>query len=321
MPFGRSTAPAAAVLAVLALAGAAAAGVGLPLTGETLTAGTGLGTGVYEVTVDCHPEATSTIHFHTEGVAFGPYPGTFVEDGRATQDAVNLGRPGFTGGRLLSFESSFTIYGADGTLIVGEKTLDPATSEADTGLGSEGNCLGDQESHLADIRAHTFYTATLQFPDGTTATDSGRSFVIGQSDTQGFVPDTAVFEETYTSTVVPPPPPGSTAGRVNGGGRAGSLTFGVLARSDEGGLEGGCNVVEQATDRRVRCLTVDTFVRVGQHATMRGDAEVDGVATRYRIELDDLCDPGAGCDTFTIQTDSGFTGGGVLDSGNVKVRD
>ena len=312
---GRTLLAAAAVLAVVAVpVGLAAAP---SLSGETLTASKTLGVGVFDVVVDCHADATSTIDFHAEGVAAGPYPGMFIEDGRSTQEQPGLGRPGFTGGRLLTFTSTFTIFATDGSLVFGEKTLDPATSEALSGLGSEGNCIGDQDRHLADIRAHTFYTATIQRPDGTTQRDAGTSFVNAQSNTQGFVPDTFSFDETYVSTG--PPPPLNTPGKVTGGGQAGSLTFGIVARSDDRGIDGGCNVV--ATGTRVKCISVDQFARAAQHVTFSGVADVNGVRTTYRIDVDDLCDGGAGCDTFTIETGTGFAGGGLLTVGNVKVHD
>jgi hypothetical protein len=303
--------------------GPAGAAVAPSLSGETLTASAFLGVGVFDVDVDCRPESTSTIDFHAEGVAAGPYPGTFVEDGRATQERVGLGRPGFTGGRLLSFVAGFTIFGADGSLVVGDKELDPATSEAFTGLGSEGNCIGDQDRHLADIRATAFYTATVQRPDGTTYRDHGTTRVNAQSNTQGFVPDTYSFEETFVSLGILPPL--ATPGKVTGGGQApsaggGSLTFAVVARSDAAGTDGGCNVVEHETGTHVKCLTVEQFAQTGPHAIFSGLAEVDGVRTTYRIDVADLCESGAGCDTFAIETDSGFVGGGVLTAGNVQAH-
>jgi hypothetical protein len=321
LPKGRAAGLAVAV-AGIAL-GPAGAAVAPSLSGETLTASAFLGVGIFDVVVDCHPESTSTIDFHTEGVAAGPYPGTFVEDGRATQERVGLGRPGFTGGRLLSFDAGFTIFGADGSLVVGDKELDPATSEAFTGLGSEGNCIGDQDRHLADIRATAFYTATVQRPDGATYRDHGTSRVNAQSNTQGFVPDTYSFEETFVSLGVLPPL--ATPGHVTGGGQApsatGGLTFGIVARSDDSGADGRCNVVDAGSDTNVKCLTVEQFARTGQHAILSGLAEVDGARTTYRIDVADLCESGAGCDTFAIETDSGFVGGGVLTVGNVQVHD
>ena len=297
----------------------AAAAVGPSLGGEHLTASAFLGVGVFDVTVDCRPTATSTVRFHAEGAATGPFVGTFVEDGVATQEQVGLGRPGFTGGRLLSFTASFTIFGADGSIVVGEKELDPATSEALSGFGSEGNCIGDQERHLADIRASATYTATVQRPDGTTYRDHGTSRVDAQSNTQGFVPDTYHFEETFASLGILPPL--TTPGHVTGGGKVGSLTFSVVARSDGDDAKGGCNVVDDDTGTTVHCLTVEQFVQTGARATFSGLAEVDGVRTTYRLDVTDLCESGAGCDTFAIETDSGFAGGGPLTAGNDQVHE
>jgi hypothetical protein len=304
--------------AAAVLATGASAAVGPNLSGERLVAGTALGVGVFEVTVDCRPDAASTVTFHAEGVALGPYPGTFVEDGRATQEQPGLGREGFTGGRLLSFEAEFTIFAEDGSVVVGTKQLDPASSEALTGLGSEGNCIGDQERHLADLHANTLYTATVQRPDGATLEDHGTSRVDAQSNTQGFVPDVQVFEESFASLAVLPPT--TTPGQVTGGGRVGDTTFALVARSDGSSTEGACNVVDEATDAHVKCLTVESFVVAGPEATITGLADVDGVQTTYRLVVVDACRSGAGCDSFALETDSGFAVAGTLASGNVQVR-
>jgi hypothetical protein len=74
------------VAALAALAGASAlAFAATPanaqvssLTGETL-----VGT-VVEVIANCNATGTSTITFSAEGEAFGPYSGTFVEEGTVT---------------------------------------------------------------------------------------------------------------------------------------------------------------------------------------------------------------------------------------------
>jgi hypothetical protein len=47
---------------------------------------------------------------------------------------------------------------------------------------------------------------------------------------------------------------------------------------------------------------------------------VNGTATTYRIDVDDLDESGVGKDTFTIQTGSGYTVGGTLTNGNVQVH-
>jgi hypothetical protein len=40
----------------------------------------------------------------------------------------------------------------------------------------------------------------------------------------------------------------------------------------------------------------------GTHAAIFGNASVNGTATTYRIDVDDLAEPRGGSDTFKIQT-------------------
>jgi hypothetical protein len=67
----------------------------------------------------------------------------------------------------------------------------------------------------------------------------------------------------------------------------------------------------------VKCLDVTSMLVLGTHATFFG-AEVNGVVTNYRIDVDDLDETGV-FDTFLIQTDLGYTVGGEVMNGNVRV--
>jgi len=73
---------------------------------------------------------------------------------------------------------------------------------------------------------------------------------------------------------------------------------------------------------KVKCTDVTDVVRSGTHATVFGDATVNGTATTYRIDVDDNGEPGAGVDTFKIHTASGYTAGGAAPilKGNVQVH-
>ena len=57
---------------------------------------------------------------------------------------------------------------------------------------------------------------------------------------------------------------------------------------------------------------------VGRHATIFGQAEVNGIATNYQIDVHDVTDEEEG-DTFVIHTDNGYTAGGVVTNGNIRV--
>jgi hypothetical protein len=117
--------------------------------------------------------------------------------------------------------------------------------------------------------------------------------------------------------------PTSTPGQASGGGNievAGNrIAFGFSARSGDNGFEGSCNVVDQAAGVMVRCTDVTALVISGNAATVFGNANVNGVATTYRIDAVDNADPGRGADTFSIHTATGYSRSGVLTGGNVQV--
>jgi hypothetical protein len=124
--------------------------------------------------------------------------------------------------------------------------------------------------------------------------------------------------------------PTSTAGQVTGGGQVPSSTdantkvaFGFTAQSKSGGTpKGNCSVVDQSPARNIiiKCVDVTALVQSGTHATFYGNATVNGTATTYRIDVDDVAEPGKGSDTFQIRTASGYTAGGTLSQGNNQVH-
>jgi hypothetical protein len=122
--------------------------------------------------------------------------------------------------------------------------------------------------------------------------------------------------------------PTSTAGQVTGGGQVlnpednEKVAFGFNAKSTANGLIGNCSVVDIAPTRniKIKCLTVTTLVVSGNAATIYGTGTINGTNTNYRIEVTDNGEPGTGTDTFTILTGSGYSAGGVLDSGNIQVH-
>lgn len=119
--------------------------------------------------------------------------------------------------------------------------------------------------------------------------------------------------------------PATTPGQVTGGGwilvGGEQVSFGFNAQSKDVGdaAKGNCNVIDHGTTMHIKCATVDSLVVAGTHATFFGQATVAGVATNYRIDVDDLGEPGTG-DTFTIQTDSGYVAAGVLQGGNIQIH-
>ena len=117
--------------------------------------------------------------------------------------------------------------------------------------------------------------------------------------------------------------PTSTAGHSTGGGQlAGAdrpIAFGFNARNTNL-LQGECTVIDRDADVQVKCTDVTSVVQAGTHATFFGNGTVNGSPMTYRVDVDDLGEPGAGVDTFTIVTSTGYTAGGQLERGNVQVR-
>ena len=131
--------------------------------------------------------------------------------------------------------------------------------------------------------------------------------------------------ETVASAVKAWVVPASTAGQVTGGGqivpvaRTAEVSFGLEAKSGLK-LQATCSVVDRSLDVHVKCLDAISLVESPTHATFFGNAIVDGIPTSYRIDIDDLGNPGAGRDTFKLQTGTGYTVGGVLARGDVQIH-
>jgi hypothetical protein len=111
--------------------------------------------------------------------------------------------------------------------------------------------------------------------------------------------------------------PASTAGQASGSGRVESLSFDFNAKSDKGTLKGNCSVT--VSKAMVKCLDVTSYVQTGNKAIIYGHATVNGMTALYKITVIDNGRPGAGRDTFTIETSSGFSDGGTLTTGNIDV--
>lgn len=186
-PLGRILISTALVLAVGALvAGTAVAtdGGGAPpattsLQGENLIAPfTGL-----TVTSNCNQLGNSTVSYHAEGVASGPYPGTFVADGTITIGPQTApARPpavdseGTFMGPILTLTETFTIL-SGATTITGSKQLtEPVTGERERAtcqnLTFFGGVVGT--GRIVEVEAATLYEATINEPAGT-FTDTGRA--------------------------------------------------------------------------------------------------------------------------------------------------
>lgn len=163
---------------------AAAQAANPPLEGENLTAPAS----TFTTTYSCNTAGTSTVSWTAQGVATGPYPGTFTASGTLTIGPQTL--PGFhppgpnnegtVAGPVESYVETFTIQ-SGATTITGTKTLDP-TAEAPA---TQGTCqqvsqfpildFFDGQGTVVEVNARTLYEAEIQAPTETT-TDHGLAF-------------------------------------------------------------------------------------------------------------------------------------------------
>ena len=181
-------------------AGPALAGSSVPatLSGEVLIEH--LPDGTRERTAGtCDRTGDSTFTFTFSGVATGPYPGTFVEEGTVTIGPQTLAeRPwlpnpfepgyfassrGFATGPLLRVDVRFTIDSPNG-VVSGTKTL-TTTQPEDFGVCAEvvdepfGEVLREGTGFLRDVFAHVSYDARIHTADGVYR-DTGESFLFAE---------------------------------------------------------------------------------------------------------------------------------------------
>lgn len=292
----------AGLVLALAWAPGALAQTTAPLTGEILNGEANPTLGIGAVAIDCDEDGTSTASYTVVGSALGPFPGTFEESGSFT--IVN--------GQVTEFEATFAIESGLGD-IVGTKTL------RQSGLAVCDEFPEPEITDFTNIFLTASYEATISTPVGMFSNEGRASTALQMVVTEDG-PASAALQEIFTSEALAP-----TAGHVTGGGYIGDVvnqwvSFGFTAKSDGSTVKAQCSVMDHSTGTHVKCLGATLLAQTATHATFVGEARVDGVLTSYRIDVDDFGEPGAGSDTFKIQTDSGFLAAGILGGGNIKIH-
>ena len=216
------------------------------------------------------------------------------------------------------------------------------TPPTDTNAVETQHCVtavitGALDSPVPGITVRFTVTGSIE-SSGSIVTDaSGRSVFCYMGPTLPGADAIVAHADFDGDGAVDPPEPTSTAtkswllptagaGQVTGGGQAAaapeveSIAFGFNAKSSEGRLTGHCNVVDRTASVHIKCIDVISIVRSGNSAMIFGNATLNGSDTTYRIDVQDIGEPGTGVDSFTIVTASGYSAGGVLKGGNVQVR-
>jgi hypothetical protein len=308
-----------AVIAAALLPPSIARAQSLPLTlsGEEFT-------GTPDITANCNPDGTSTVTFSVSGVATGFYAGPFMETGSATIGAQTvIPEGGASQGTLLSFEAVFTIHSANGD-VTGTKTL--AFPVTNPGFQvATGQCNTFQNVELVDVidRFTVRYEAQISTAQGTFADRGLVPLVAVQRQRVFETPIRILFEnfvQDFLSDLTEVEPLTSPGQATGGGQIPEDVTFGFTAKSDDKGFKGNCIVIDRTTMTMVKCLDATSYFQAGTHASFAGNAIVNGVATTYHITVDDEAEPGAGTDSFSITTETGYSASGMLTQGNIQVH-
>jgi hypothetical protein len=217
----------AAMLAATAVAAPAALAAPPTLTGETLTSCTGSvvgcqpGDGTMTSTLSCPAlspfiPAAGSFTFSTTGIAAGPYPGTFTEQGKVTVADLVAGDQ-----LVLSFEASFTIDSPAGQ-VRGTKRL--TASEA-------GFCFDAPPLWLALAFVQASYEARITTTAGTYRDEGATHVVVEHGYLNPPSPSFSIFNEDFTSSLTETVPalPATKDECKNGGWQ----TFGVFKNQGE----------------------------------------------------------------------------------------
>jgi hypothetical protein len=210
---------------------AAVQAAGQPLELEDLTAPPA----TFATTYSCNTAGTSTVSWTAQGVATGPYPGTFTASGSLTigpqtlpgQHPPGPNNEGTVAGPIESFQETFTIQSGT-TTITGTKTLDPQATS-----GTQGTCqqvsqfpildFFDGQGTVVEVNAQTLYDAEINAVTGT-ETDHGIAFV-------------SLSDTNITGSC----PTGTCQGRLAGFNQTFALSLGPSCDEDgQGDEDPGC---------------------------------------------------------------------------------
>jgi hypothetical protein len=118
------------------------------------------------------------------------------------------------------------------------------------------------------------------------------------------------------------PTPGSTPGKVTGGGWVGEeksvFGFNVQYTTGMSAPTGQVTFRDRGADLELRSMQITSVIVAGTHATILGKGSVNGTTVEFRIEVDDLGEPGRS-DTFLISW-LGYSKGGRLNGGNIQIQ-
>jgi hypothetical protein len=114
---------------------------------------------------------------------------------------------------------------------------------------------------------------------------------------------------------------------ANGASLNGKATFGFAVQFTSGSPAptGNLTYLDHTANVSVKSTSYATLVIAGTHATFTGTATVNGVMKNFKVDVDDLSEPGSGSvapDTFSIEIlePGGYMAAGPLIGGNIQIH-
>jgi hypothetical protein len=250
-----------------------------------------------------------------------------------------FGFDGFTDGRTLVTEGGILVYDAppdrdaDGVLDANDNC--PTVPNADQ-RDTDGDGLGDacdpddDNDRVADEADNCPTTANTdqQDTDGdglgdACDPDDDNDAVADAADNCVLVPNPEQSDlDRDGQGDACDPTPGSTPGKVIGGGWVGEeksvFGFNVQYTTGMSAPTGQVTFRDRGADLELRSMQITSVIVAGTHATILGKGSVNGTTVEFRIEVDDLGEPGRS-DTFLISW-LGYSKGGRLNGGNIQIQ-
>ena len=260
-----------------------------------------------DISTSCDSSSLNgTVNYSLTGIAAGPYGGTYSEQGSFT----------VSNGAVTNLSASFTISpSGGGAAITGNKTLGGPAGSFTANCSSTGSGSSTRNAVASGLFN---YTANV---NGTPTTGSGgMALDITETNTN---PTGTGFAHTnfHGVTASTDNPKATGGGNILHSASNPGITFGFNAQlQSNGNLQGRGVVIDHRTNTRIKILNVVSLAIAGRIAVFTGQCEVNGVTENYRIEVEDVDEPGILVDGFTISTDSYAQQSGRLTGGNIQVR-
>jgi len=128
---------------------------------------------------------------------------------------------------------------------------------------------------------------------------------------------TRAFDFVVGGATAPVPRKITGGGSIRTDSSGGEGRFNLNVHTD---LTGKVDYVDRPSGPAFASAQISSVSVEGTKATIKGTGFADGTFTNFVVVVEDLAEPGAGSDTFSISLGTGYTRSGVLLRGNIQIH-